>query len=69
MHAMPVHDVFTDNGHVRPDGRKIHDMFLVRVKSPAQSKMPWDYEELLQVVPGDQAFRPLAEAGCPIGKS
>jgi branched-chain amino acid transport system substrate-binding protein len=68
MRAMPVHDVYTDHGEIRADGRLVHDMYLVRVKQPADSHGPWDYEEILQTVPGDQAFRPLAEAGCPLGK-
>jgi branched-chain amino acid transport system substrate-binding protein len=68
MRAMPVQDVYTQHGEIRADGRLVHDMYLVRVKQPAESRGPWDYEEILQTVPGDQAFRPLAEAGCPIGK-
>jgi branched-chain amino acid transport system substrate-binding protein len=66
MKATPVHDVYTDHGVIRADGRLVHDMYLVRVKTPAESKQPWDYEETLQTVPGDQAFRPVAEAGCPL---
>jgi branched-chain amino acid transport system substrate-binding protein len=69
MREMPVDDVFTDHGHLRVDGRLVHDMYLVRVKQPAESHAPWDYEEVLQTVPGDQAFRPLSEAGCPAGKT
>jgi branched-chain amino acid transport system substrate-binding protein len=66
MKAAPVHDVFTDSGTIRDDGRLVHDMFLVRVKAPDQSKYPWDYQEILARIPGDKAFRPLAEAGCPL---
>jgi branched-chain amino acid transport system substrate-binding protein len=69
MREMRVDDVFTDHGHLRVDGRLVHDMYLVRVKQPAESHAPWDYEEVLQTVPGDQAFRPLFEAGCPAGKT
>ncbi len=66
MKTTTVNDVYTDNGHVRPDGRLVHDMYLVRAKKPSESRYPWDYQEILQTVPGDQAFRPLAEAGCPL---
>jgi branched-chain amino acid transport system substrate-binding protein len=41
-------------------------MYLVKVKAPGASSIPWDYEEVLQTVPGDTAFRPLAETGCKI---
>jgi len=69
MRATPVNDVFTTDGHLRADGRLVHDMFLVRVKAPAASKGAWDYEEVLQTVPGAQAFRAEADAGCPLGKA
>jgi branched-chain amino acid transport system substrate-binding protein len=70
MRAAPVHDVFADGGRLRADGRLVHDMYLVRVKKPEASRAVWDYEEILQTVPGDQAFRPLADAGCPlVGKT
>ena len=51
---------------VRPDGRAVHDMFVFKVKAPAQSKGPDDIYDLLETVPADQAFRPLAEGGCPL---
>jgi branched-chain amino acid transport system substrate-binding protein len=70
MKATPVRDMFADNGVIRADGRMLHDMYLVRVKTPAESKMAWDYEETLQTVPGDVAFRPVQEVGCPlVGKA
>jgi branched-chain amino acid transport system substrate-binding protein len=68
MRAMPVNDFYAE-GTIRADGRLVHDMYLVRVKTPAESKSDWDFEQILQTVPGDQAFRPLAEAGCPLGKT
>lgn len=68
MKAMPVRDFFAGDGHIREDGRMVHDMYLVRVKKPGESQAPWDYEEVLETVPGDKAFRPLAEAGCPLGQ-
>ncbi|HEY1412981.1 MAG TPA: ABC transporter permease, partial [Rhodopila sp.] len=67
--ALPVTDFYVNNAKVRADGRLVHDMYLVRVKTLAQSHAPWDYEEILQTVPGDQAFRPIAETGCALGKA
>ena len=66
MRELPVHDFYADNAKLRADGRLVHDMYLVKVKKPAESHGAWDYEEVLQTVPGDKAFRPLAEAGCPL---
>ena len=68
MRAMPVNDMFAHNGVVREDGRMVHDMLLVKVKSPAESKYAWDYYNIEQVIPGDQAFRPLSESECPLIK-
>ena len=66
MRALPVHDFYADDAKLRADGRLVHDMYLVKVKKPAESRGPWDYEEVLQTVPGDRAFRPITEAGCPL---
>jgi branched-chain amino acid transport system substrate-binding protein len=49
---------------VRADGRAVHDMFLFRVKSPGESKGPWDYYSLVKRIPGQEAFRPLNQGGC-----
>ena len=68
MRATPVRDAFTDNGVVREDGRMVHSMFLFEVKKPEESKAPWDYYKVLTEVPGDQAFRPLKDGGCPLIK-
>ena len=51
---------------IRPDGRKMHDMYLFEVKKPAESKGPWDYYKLIATIPGEQAFRPLDQGGCPM---
>jgi branched-chain amino acid transport system substrate-binding protein len=69
MRAMKVEDMFAHGGVVREDGRMVHDMLLVKVKSPAESKYPWDYYSIQQVIPGDQAFRPLSESVCPLIKT
>jgi len=68
MRETPVKDAFTDHGVLREDGRMVHSMFLFQVKTPAESKGPWDYYKLLAEVPGDQAFRPLKDGGCPLVK-
>jgi len=66
MRDIPVRDFYANDARLRTDGRLVHDMYLVRVKQPTESHAPWDYEEILQTIPGDRAFRPLAEAGCPL---
>lgn len=68
MRELPVKDAFTDNGVLREDGRMVHSMFLFQVKKPDESKGPWDYYKLLAEVPGDKAFRPLKDGGCPLVK-
>ena len=65
MRKMPVDDFFAHGGKVREDGRMVHDMYLMRIKKPEESKQMWDLYEYLATVPGDEAFRPLAEGGCP----
>jgi branched-chain amino acid transport system substrate-binding protein len=66
MRALPVQDFFAENGHIRADGRMIHDMYLVEVKSPAESRGPWDYFKILRTIPGEVAFRPLDQGGCKL---
>ena len=53
------------NGGLREDGRMVHDFYVFQVKTPAQSKGEWDLYNLLATIPGDQAFRPLDQGGCP----
>jgi branched-chain amino acid transport system substrate-binding protein len=66
MRAIPVNDFYVKNGQLREDGRLIHDMYFSQVKTPSESTRPWDYYNMLGVIPGSQAFRPLAEGGCPL---
>jgi branched-chain amino acid transport system substrate-binding protein len=68
MREMPINDFFAKNGRIREDGRMVHDMYLAQVKSPAESKGPWDFYKILATVPGDEAFRPLSESACPLVK-
>lgn len=66
MKAMPTSDPLFGEGEVRVDGRKVHDMYLFRVKSPEASTADWDYYELVATIPADSAFRPLADGGCDL---
>lgn len=68
MRDMPVQDAFTPHGTVRIDGRMVHDMYLMRVKSPSESESAWDLATLEAIVPGDVAFRSLADSECPLVK-
>ncbi|HST94815.1 MAG TPA: ABC transporter substrate-binding protein [Microvirga sp.] len=68
MKEMPTDDPLFGKGSIRPDGRKIHDMYLFEVKKPGESKGEWDMYKLLATVPADQAFRPLNEGGCSLVK-
>jgi branched-chain amino acid transport system substrate-binding protein len=68
MKATPINDFFAKNGTIRVDGRMVHDMYLAQVKSPAESKAPWDYYHIRQVIPADQAFMPLSKSTCPLVK-
>ena len=68
MKATPINDFFAKNGKIRVDGRMVHDMYLVQVKKPGESKYPWDYYHIRQVIPADQAFMPLSKSTCPLVK-
>ncbi len=63
-----INDMFATNGYIRADGRMVHDMFLMQVKSPEESKYPWDYYKLVKTVSGDQAFATKAESKCALWK-
>ena len=68
MKEMPTDDPLFGKGSVRIDGRTIHPAYLFEVKSPAESKAPWDYYKLIATIPADEAFRPLAQSECPMVK-
>ena len=68
MKELPTDDPLFGKGTIRADGRKIHPAYLVEVKKPSESKGPWDYYKVRATIPADQAFRPLAEGGCPLVK-
>ncbi len=68
LKANKINDVFTKNGVIRPDGRMVHDMYLMEVKKPAESKYPWDYYKVVATIPGDQAYATKAETKCSLWK-
>jgi branched-chain amino acid transport system substrate-binding protein len=68
LHATKFNDMYLKNGYIRPDGRMVHDVYLFQVKTPAESKAPWDYLKVAQVVPGGEAFTTKAESKCPLWK-
>ena len=68
LRALPINDVFAKGGKIREDGRMVHDMYLMQVKKPSESKRPWDYYNLKATVPGDQAFQPLSKSTCALVK-
>ncbi len=65
MRETKVDDAFTPNGKLRPDGRMVHDVYLMQVKSPSESKGEWDLTKLVATIPGDKVFRPLEDGACP----
>lgn len=68
LHKTRVNDVFTTNGWIRPDGLLEHDMYIAQVKTPAESKGPWDYYKILKTMSGEEAFGKLADSTCPLVK-
>jgi branched-chain amino acid transport system substrate-binding protein len=68
MRELPINDFFARNGRIREDGLMVHDMYLVEAKKPSESKYPWDYYTVKAVIPGEKAFRPLAESACALVK-
>jgi branched-chain amino acid transport system substrate-binding protein len=68
LHELPINDVFAKNGKVGPNGRMIHDVYLMEVKKPGESDIAWDYYNVLSTIPGDKAFMDPAKSGCPLVK-
>ncbi|MBA9063563.1 MULTISPECIES: ABC transporter substrate-binding protein [Methylobacterium] len=66
MKEMPTDDPLFGKGSIRPDGRKIHPMYLFEAKAPSESKGAWDLYKVLETIPAEQAFRPMSEGGCPM---
>lgn len=65
MREIPIKDDIVRNASLRPDGRMVHDTYLLEVKKPNQSTSDWDLYNVLQVIPGSQVFRPITESSCP----
>ena len=68
MKEMPSKDPLFGEGTIRADGRHIHNMYLFQVKTPAESKAPWDFYKLVETIPAAEAFRPISEGNCPMVK-
>jgi len=68
LRTMPIRDAFARNAKLREDGKLVHDTYVVSVKSPAESKAPWDYYKIIKTVSGDDSFNPLSESQCPLVK-
>ncbi len=68
MKSAPINDMYATDGRIRPDGRMVHDMYLVEVKKPEESKAPWDYYKVVSTIRGENAFTPKSESRCSIWK-
>jgi branched-chain amino acid transport system substrate-binding protein len=64
----PINDMFAKGGVIRPDGRMVHDMYLMQVKEQSESKYPWDYYKVIATIPGAQAYATKAESKCSLWK-
>jgi branched-chain amino acid transport system substrate-binding protein len=69
LHKAKIDDMFTDNGKIRTDGLMEHQMYIMQVKTPEESKYPWDYYKLVQTMSGEEAFGKLADSTCPLAKT
>ena len=67
LHKAKIDDFYA-KGYIREDGSMIHDMYLMEVKKPSESKEPWDYYKITATIPGDQAFGTKAESRCKLWK-
>lgn len=68
MKSNKVNDFYAKGGFVREDGRMVHDMFLMQVKTPQESKGAWDYYKVVATLPGDEVYTKLSESTCPLVK-
>jgi branched-chain amino acid transport system substrate-binding protein len=66
MKQMKINDMYIKNGYIRGDGRVMYDMYLMQVKTPEESKYPWDYVKIVETVPAEQAFTTKAESKCTL---
>jgi branched-chain amino acid transport system substrate-binding protein len=68
LKSVKINDMFAKNGYIRPDGRMIHEYYLMEVKKPSDSKYPWDYYNIIEKIPGEIAFTTKAESKCALWK-
>ena len=68
MRELPVDDFFAPGARLRIDGRLVHDLYLAQAKKPEELSGPWDYVKIIGTIPGDLAFRSLADGGCPLAQ-
>ena len=68
MKKTPINDFFAKNGQIRDDGRMVHDMYLLQVKKPGESTVPWDYYHVRATIPAAEAFQPMSASRCPLIK-
>jgi len=68
LKKMKINDMFAKDGYIREDGVMVHDMFVMQVKTPQESKYPWDYYKLVKKMSGEEAFGPLSDSTCPLVK-
>ena len=68
MRKTPINDIFAKGGFIRGDGRMVHDMYLMQVKTPEQSTEPWDYYNVVETIKGDDAFTLKSETKCALWK-
>lgn len=68
LKKMKINDMFAKDGYIREDGVMVHDMYVMQVKTPAESKYPWDYYKLIKKMGGEEAFGPLSDSTCPLVK-
>ena len=66
LHKMTINDEFVQNAKIRPDGLLEHDMYIAQVKTPSESKGPWDYYKIIKTMSGEDAFGKLADSKCPL---
>ena len=67
LKSMKIDDFYA-KGQIRPDGRMVHDMYLMQVKSPSESTQPWDYYKVVAKLPGEEVFTTKAESKCALWK-
>ncbi|MNH37918.1 hypothetical protein D3C79_988830 [compost metagenome] len=68
MRGTRINDMYAKDGVIRPDGRMVHDMYLMQVKTPAQSTEPWDYYNVVEVIAGESSWTTKAESKCGLWK-